>query len=433
MKRHVLYILISLLGVSSVAASDFQWSAQADGIVSTENGAAPEGFLWISPGMGKVKALMFAFQNMNEETLFKMESFRKRMADAGVALLWIAPGFGQEWDVNQGIQKPFDNLIKTLAEKSGHPELATVPLIPFGHSAQATMPWNFAAWNPNRTLCVISYHGDAPRTNLCGYGRSNVEWGRTRNIDGIPGLMVEGEYEWWEARINPALAFRMMYPESCISFLGDAGRGHFDLSERTASYIARFIEKSIEQRLVNGKLVKIDPSVGWLAARWHPGVTERPEAAPAEKYTGCPHEAFWYFDEEMAKATEARYAETEGKEQSWIGFSNPDGSLIKYNPKGHCKTVTKIRPDANDTFSLTAVFTDSTRTVINNRRDNSIIEIKYVSGPAISLGNNRFRVDRYHPTWRNPRRRASITLCAEAPSDKRFKETVQEIEVLITE
>ena len=46
----------------------------------------------------------------------------------------------------------------------------------------------------------------------------------TRNIDGIPGLMVMGEYEWWEARLRPALAFRMMYPGSCISFLGDAGR-----------------------------------------------------------------------------------------------------------------------------------------------------------------------------------------------------------------
>ena len=51
------------------------------------------------------------------------------------------------------------------------------------------MPWNFAAWNNQRTLCVISFHGDAPRTNLCGYGTANVEWGRTRNIDGIPGLI----------------------------------------------------------------------------------------------------------------------------------------------------------------------------------------------------------------------------------------------------
>lgn len=48
--------------------------------------------------------------------------------------------------------------------------------------------------------------------------------------------MIEGEYEWWEARVNPALAFRMMYPESCISFLCDTGRGHFDVAEQTADY-----------------------------------------------------------------------------------------------------------------------------------------------------------------------------------------------------
>ena len=75
--------------------------------------------------------------------------------------------------------------------------------------------------------------------------------GRTRNIDGIPGLMIEGEYEWWEARVNPALAFRMMYPESCISFLCDAGRGHFDVADETAAYIALFLEKAINQRLTD--------------------------------------------------------------------------------------------------------------------------------------------------------------------------------------
>lgn len=431
MKKYIALFLVIFLCAGNLRAADFQWSAPVEGIVSTENGAAPEGFLWISPTTDKVKALMFAFQNMNEETLFKMESFRKRMADLDVALLWIAPGFGQEWDVNQGIQEPFDNLIKSLSEKSGHAELSTVPLIPFGHSAQATMPWNFAAWNPNRTLCIISYHGDAPRTNLCGYGRSNVEWGRTRNIDGIPGLMVEGEYEWWEARINPALAFRMMYPESCISFLGDAGRGHFDVSERTADYLAGFIEKSLEQRFVGDKLVKINPSDGWLAARWHPGETGRPAPAPVKEYSGCPHEAFWYFDKEMAMATERRYAETEGKVPSWINFMNPEGGLMKYNPKGHCKIVAKVKPDTNDTFIVTAVFTDSTRTVVSDERDTSIIKVRYVSGPAVSLGNNRFKIDRDHPAWKNPRRQGSVMLCAEAPSDNRFKETVQEIEIRV--
>ncbi len=49
--------------------------------------------------------------------------------------------------------------------------------------------------------------------------------------------MIEGEYEWWEDRVNPALAFRMMYPKSCVSFLCDTGRGHFDIADRTAGIL----------------------------------------------------------------------------------------------------------------------------------------------------------------------------------------------------
>ena len=80
---------------------------------------------------------------------------------------------------------------------------------------------------------------------------------------------------------------------------------------------------------------------------------------------------------------------------------------------------------------MTAVFTDSTRTVVSDERDASIIKVRYVSGPAVSLGNNRFKIDRDHPAWKNPRRQGSVMLCAEAPSDNRFKETVQEIEIRV--
>ena len=167
---------------------------------------------------------MVGQQNMSEETLFHLSAFREAMGRLGVALIWITPELDQRWDVTTGVQEVFDKMLADLAEVSGYTELVDVPIVPIGHSAQATFPWNFAAWNPERTLAVISLHGDAPRTNLTGYGRANLEWGRTRNIDGILGLMIEGEYEWWEARVNPALAFRMMYPESCISFLCDTGR-----------------------------------------------------------------------------------------------------------------------------------------------------------------------------------------------------------------
>ena len=203
----------------------YQWSVALRGYISNETGKAPVAYLWVPDGCKQVKAVLLSQQNMTEEAIYKNPKFQAQMKQLGVAMVWVAPAFSNDWSPTSGAQNIFEEMMGNLADQSGHAEIAKAPIIPLGHSAQATFPWNFAAWNPNRTLCIISFHGDAPRTNLCGYGRDNVEWGRHRNIDGIPGLMVEGEYEWWEARVNPALAFRMMYPESCISFLCDTGRG----------------------------------------------------------------------------------------------------------------------------------------------------------------------------------------------------------------
>ena len=92
-------LLLSLFAWLALAATaqhaPYNYVAEAPGIVSMENGQPHEGFLWIAPGAERVEALMFAFQNMNEETLFSMPAFRERMGAAGVALLWIAPGFGR--------------------------------------------------------------------------------------------------------------------------------------------------------------------------------------------------------------------------------------------------------------------------------------------------------------------------------------------------
>ncbi|MBQ5380765.1 MAG: hypothetical protein IIU60_05090, partial [Paraprevotella sp.] len=338
MKRIIFSIILmcNLCTMWAVGQSGiYQHSVALAGYISTETGKAPTAYIWIPEGCQTVKAVVLAQQNMTEEMLYKNEAFRKRMSELDVALVWVAPWFSQNWDPATGCQKVFEEMMVGLAGQSGHKELETVPIIPFGHSAQATFPWNFAAWNNQRTLCIISFHGDAPRTNLCGYGTANVEWGRTRNIDGIPGLMIEGEYEWWEARVRPALAFRMMYPQSCVSFLADAGSGHFEIMPETTDYIATFIEKAIAKRLLpDGSLRKIDPRDGWLACRYNPdlqpndgdgakddifAIEQRPKAAPYAHYKGDPHDAFWYFDREMAECTEARYNETWGKQQREMG------------------------------------------------------------------------------------------------------------------
>lgn len=340
-------MLLVPMTIGAVGASGmYQWSVGLTGYVSTETGKAPTAYLWIpedpSPKEREVKAVVLAQQNMTEEMIFKSPVFQQRMKEMGVALIWVAPWFTQNWDPATGCQQTFEEMMVGLAGQSGHKELEHVPVIPLGHSAQATFPWNFAAWNPERTLCIISFHGDAPRTNLCGYGTANVEWGRQRNIDGIPGLMVEGEYEWWEARVRPALAFQMMYPKACISFLCDAGSSHFECMPETVEYIAKFIEKSMQQRLqADGTLKKLNPQDGWLACRYNPdmqpsdgdgakddifSIGSRPTPAPYAAYKGDRHDAFWYFDQEMALLTEARYAETHGKQVRDFEVGEPEWS-----------------------------------------------------------------------------------------------------------
>lgn len=356
MRVSVLAIVLVMQGLVSVVhavgvggSGMFQWSVELRRYISNETGKAPVAYLWVPEGCKQVKAVMLSQQNMTEEAIYKNPRFQAKMKKLGVAMVWVAPAFNNNWDSNSGAQNIFEELMANLADNSGHLEIAKAPIIPLGHSAQATFPWNFAAWNPDRTLCIISFHGDAPRTNLCGYGAANVEWGRNRNIDGIPGLMVEGEYEWWEARVNPALAFRIMYPESCISFLCDTGRGHFDCGDRTADYIAKFIQKSLEQRLnADGSLRKLNPKGGYLAERFHSDMigtdgadkgkapenanTSRPQPAPYALYKGDKHDAFWYFDKEMAELTEARYKETAGKKVQYVGFEY-QGNLISFNEK----------------------------------------------------------------------------------------------------
>lgn len=418
MKRIILilfFFCFSFFTVFAVGTSGiYQYSVALTGYVSPETGKAPTAYLWIPEGCQQVKAVMLAQQNMTEEMLYKNETFRERMKALDLALVWVAPWFSQNWDPTTGCQQTFEEMMVGLAGQSGHKELERVPIIPFGHSAQATFPWNFAAWNNNRTLCIISFHGDAPRTNLCGYGTANVEWGRTRNIDGIPGLMIEGEYEWWEARVRPALAFRMMYPNSCISFLADAGSGHFEMMPETAEYIALFIQKALTSRLqADGSLKKVNPYDGWLACRFNPdlqptdgdgakddvfAVDERPLPAPYLLYKGDPHDAFWYFDHKMAELTEARYAETRGKQIREIGEIKTEWS------KGG-KTLIVTAP-----------------------KD---VRIKVICGPLQKTSDTTFRVYSYEAGLDNPKRSSSAWIIAILDGDKTYKRAVKPIEIKI--
>ena len=425
----------------------YRWSVSLTGYISSETGKAPEAYLWIPEGCQRVKAVVLSQQNMTEEAIYKNPLFQKRMKELDIGLVWVAPAFSQKWNPTTGCQQTFEEMMAGLAGQSGHKELESVPIIPLGHSAQATFPWNFAAWNNDRTLCIISFHGDAPRTNLCGFGTANVEWGRTRNIDGIPGLMIEGEYEWWEARVRPALAFRMMYPESCVSFLCDTGRGHFDCGDRTAEYIAKFIAKAMVQRLnADGTLRKVNPHDGWLACRYNPdmapndgdgaqtdifSIANRPQPAPYADYQGDPHDAFWYFDREMAELTEARYAETNGKTLQYVGFEQ-NGKLVPYDGKKQGGMQAEFLPEKDGvTFHLKAVYTDATHGALSDQHGKAKPHIEVICGPVKKVNETTFRVTPYEAGRDNPRRSFTIWLCAVADADNHYKGAVQPIRIIL--
>lgn len=366
-----------------------------------------------------VSAVLYCHQNMTEEVLFRSSSFTAKMDSLGVAMAFIQRG-SQNWDLSvkdssgRNCQERFEQLMRDFARITEHPELATSPIIPFGHSAQATFPWNFAAWNPERTLCVVSYHGDAPRTNLCGYGRANVEWGRTRNIDFIPGLMIEGEYEWWEARVRPALAFRMMYPDSRISFLCDAGKGHFDLCAETQNYIALFIAKALKDPRPKG---------GVYYSRWHADGVESQD----------PHDQFWYQDEEMVNLTRTRYQESYGKQMQYVS-ALINGQPILYDPNSHVKLKANIHCNLSQElpeFTITPVFVDSTHNTISTRHAQARPRVVLLSGAAVQTGDYTFRYDPNYFGFDPKRLWDGITLSIEADGDATYKAAVQELNIQI--
>jgi hypothetical protein len=210
--RTSLSAVTAVLGLASMppsaaAASVYQWSVPVPGAVSPETKALPEAFLWIPPHCRAVRAVVLGQHNLLEEPLFESKTFRRTLSSACIGEVWVTPMFDTVFDFPNGARSRIDALMKALAEESGYDELAFAPIAPIGHSAAASFPWNFAAWAPQRTLALVSLKGDAPLTALTGSGKPNPEWG-ARTIDGVPSLMVMGEYEWLEPRLDPALRYQ---------------------------------------------------------------------------------------------------------------------------------------------------------------------------------------------------------------------------------
>ncbi|MCX6236399.1 MAG: hypothetical protein NTY07_02390 [Bacteroidia bacterium] len=429
--------MVCLMLSTFTQAAVYQWSVAVSSVVSNETNDHPLAFLWIPENCKQVRAVLVGQHNMTEEDIFEHPKFREQMAKLGIAEVWVTPGFNFLFDFNQGAGEQFEEIMKALAKESGYRELEFAPAIPIGHSACASYPWNFAAWNPGRTLAVLSIHGDAPLTNLTGSGRPNPGWGN-RSIDGVPGLMVEGEYEWWEDRVQPALNFQQRFPEATISFLCDAGHGHFDISDELIDYLALFIRKAVQYRLpekipvnIEVPLLPSNPKLGWLGERWKRDQLPKFQSAPYNQYKGDRKDAFWYFDQETAEATEKYYARVRGKKEQYLGFSQ-NGKLLSFNPKLHARIAGKFEPEADGlTFHVCPEFTDTLRSELSKDHAKGKPIVSRICGPVEKVNDTTFTVRFYRMGFNSEKRTGDIWLLASHPGDENYKSTVQQFNARI--
>lgn len=432
MKKQVVFIfavIFSMLSLYSTAA-EWQWSIALPHTINKETNQNAIAYLWIPPNCKHVKGLIIGQHNMLEEGILEHKAFRKNLEKLGLAEIWITPVV--DFVYHPSSNQVFQQLLDSLALKSGYDELASAPIIPIGHSAAASYPWNFAAVNPNRTLAVLSIHGDAPQSDKTGSGKPNPDWGN-RNIDGIPALFVMGEYEWREARLDPLLRYQSAHPKSTIAILCDAGHGHFDFSDELVDFLNMFITKCVKFRLTKtardnavGSLKKLIPQDGWLVDKWRDNVNPSAPSAPYAVYKGNRQEAGWAFDKEMAEMTESYYAAARGKIPRKIVYMQNGIPLDSANVVGFKPQFTPLADGI--TFNLKAQNVDGKNF---GRIGKAEIFIKRICGPVLKINDTTFRISFDKVGLNNLKRSNVIWFMATQKGDGRYKSAVQQAEMRI--
>jgi hypothetical protein len=445
LRRRLPGVALFLLAARAGAAV-WQWSTPVD---------AGRAFLWIPPDCQQVRAVVVGQNNMIEQGILEHPILRRELAKLGIAEIFIAPPF-ENWQnaaSNDAANVRFDALLQSLAEVSGYSELKFAPIVPLAHSAMASYPWNFAAWNPARTLAILSVHGDAPQTDRTGNGKPNASWG-ARNIDGIPGLMVMGEYEWSDDRLTPALQFRAEHPQMPLAMLAEPGNGHFNYCDDLIKFLAMFIRKSAEYRLPADEpmdrppvLKPVDPTKGWLVQRWHLNQPRTIQPAPFTKYTGDPKQSFWAFDKEMAWDTQNYFAGQPGKLPQLLSITTGDLPLTK--GCGEPVDLAFLPLADGATFRLKTSYMsfvpgDATHnqnaarwaylppgSPLGHATGGEPIVLHKIVGPVIQTGTNTFRVAFNRVSSTRDGRDNDIWLWASQAGDAKYRRIVQQAHMRI--
>jgi hypothetical protein len=426
----------------------WQWSVEVKS-EKPQNGPA-RAWLWIPPGCKQVRGVVVAQHNMEEISILENPRFREALAEMDFAEVWVAPFFDHLFRFNEGAGDTFNDFMNRLADESGYSELKLVPVAPLGHSAAASWPYYFAAWNPQRTLCALSVSGQWPYFRD-KYFAPDI-WG-DRNIDFVPCLESMGEYEAADSWSREGLWERQQHPLMPLSMLANPGQGHFAATDAKVEYLALYLKKAVEYRLPKNwggnstpQLVPIDPTkTGWLVDKWRRDQPPAAPAAPVGEYQGDPTQAFWYFDKQLALATEKYEAAARGLKPQLAGYVQ-DGKMVPQHDD-HLQVNLEFKPGADGiTFKLAGAFYDAvppgssrlpgwTQLPTNSPLGHATgpgISIDPICGPVEKLNADTFAVSFQKETLLNTNARSyELVFAATGPGDAEYKPAVQQAHMFI--
>lgn len=401
---------------SFIDAAVWQWSVPVRNAL--DNKGIARAYLWIPPDCKRVKAFLFAQNNMEEQSILENPKFRKEMARLGIAEVWVSPASDLFFRFDQGAGEAFTGIMTDLANVSGYAELTRAPFIGIGHSAAASNPYYMAAWDPERALAAISVSGQWPYFRAKPFAPDI--WG-AKNIDFIPCLETMGEYESAASWSEEGLRERQQHPKMPLSMLACPAEFHFASSDAKAVYLALYIRKAAQYRLPaswpdgqSPKLTPIDPvNTGWLVDKWR--FNQLPVAGPAavKNYKGDPAQAFWFFDEEMAKATAAYQAKYRDQKAELLGFEEGGKMLEQHHV--HQQFNLHFYPLADGiTFHVHAAFYDQVPdgsprpaswaqqkagSSIGHAGNKTGITIDRITGPFVKINDTTFQVQPQMGFW----------------------------------
>jgi hypothetical protein len=428
-----------------VRDSVWQWSILVRS--NKYNPGLARAFLWIPPQSESVRAVVLAQHNMEEISILENRLFRQAMAELNFAEVWVAPSFDHLFRFNEGAGDVFQGIMDDLAIESGYDELITAPIAGLGHSAAASWPYYFAAWNPQRTLAAISVSGQWP------YVRNQFApdiWGE-RSVDYVPCLETMGEYEAADTWSGEGLKERQAHPLIPLSMLACPAEGHFASSDAKVEFLAFYLRKAAQYRLPptlgtrHSALIPIDPTkIGWLADKWRLGQPPTAPPAPAAQYIGDPKEAFWYFDQETAKAIENYGARQRGPKSQLVGLLQ-HGQFVPQTDT-HLQLTPKFEPQADGvTFKLLAAFYETVPAgsprlprwtglpagaPIGHAHGGGPISIDRICGPFEKVGPDTFAL-RLQKGITGREERYELVLAATHPGDKQYKPAVQQAHIFV--